>query len=267
MNITVVMVAYKSEHLINKNLTNYPSDIDIIIIDNSMNSKMKNKVETKNKNIKVILNHNNGFGHAANLGANLINTKYIFFCSPDNFIENNFFEKLSRSKKKLNDNFDMLILSNKENLISENKKIKNAEGISCFLIKKEAFLNLSGFDENFFLYYEDIDFLKRFLKKKYIAYKIPVYYSNYAGSHDKEFNFPVEVNRNWHYMWSKFYFEKKHNGYIYSFLKTLPYFIRSIIKVMIHYKNNEKKKIYYARASGLFNSFLLKKSWYRPSIN
>ena len=33
-----------------------------------MNIKMKHEVETKYKNIKVILNQNNGFGHAANLG-------------------------------------------------------------------------------------------------------------------------------------------------------------------------------------------------------
>ncbi len=267
MNITVVIVAYKSEHLIFKNLTNYPSDMSIILIDNSMNANMKDEIENKYKNIKVILNKNSGFGHAANIGANLVNTKYILFCSPDNIIENNFFNKLNNSKKKLNDNFDMLILSNKENLILENKKVKNIEGISCFLIKKKTFLDLSGFDENFFLYYEDTDFLKRFLKKKYIAYKVPIYYTTCGGSHDKRFNFPIEVNRNWHYMWSKFYFEKKHNGYIYSFLKTLPYFIRSIVKVMIHYNNYEKRKVYYARASGLFNSFLLKKSWYRPNID
>lgn len=267
MNITVVIVAYKSEQLIYKNLINYPSDINIIIIENSMNIKMKHEVETKYKNIKVILNQNNGFGHAANLGANLTNTKYIFFCSPDNFIEKNFLNELNNIKKELNDNFDMLILSNKDSSILENKKIKNIEGISCFIIKKKTFFDLSGFDENFFLYYEDTDFLKRFLKKKYIAYKVPVYYFSYGGSHEEKFNFPVEVNRNWHYMWSKFYYEKKHNGYIYSFLKTLPYFIRSIIKVLIHYRNYKKREIYYARASGLFNSFLLKKSWYRPKID
>ena len=81
------------------------------------------------------------------------------------------------------------------------------------------------------------------------------------------FKFPVEVNRNWHYMWSKFYFEKKHSGYIYAFFKTIPYLIRSIFKFVIHYNNYERKKIYYARASGLFNSYLLKKSWYRPNID
>lgn len=267
MKITIVIVAYKSENLIYKNLINYPQDIKIIIIENSMNNKMKKEIETKYKNTEVILNQNKGFGQAANLGANFSNTEYVLFCSPDNLLKKNFIKKLSNIKKELNDNFDMLILSNKKDLISKNKKISTPEGISCFLIKKEIFIKLSGFDEKFFLYYEDTDFLKRFLKKKFIAYKIPVYYDNFGGSHDKKFKFPVEVNRNWHYMWSKFYFEKKHSGYIYAFFKTIPYFIRSIFKFVIHYNNYERKKIYHARASGLFNSYLLKKSWYRPSID
>ena len=89
MKITIVIVAYKSENLIYKNLINYPQDIKIIIVENSMNSKMKKEIETKYKNTEVILNQNKGFGQAANLGANLSNTEYVLFCSPDNLLEKN----------------------------------------------------------------------------------------------------------------------------------------------------------------------------------
>ena len=68
-------------------------------------------------------------------------------------------------------------------------------------------------------------------------------------------------------MWSKFYYRKKHWGYLYSLITTLPYFIRSLIKTIIYIKNPKKKDIYFARVSGLYNSYILKKSWFRPKIN
>ena len=266
MDITLIIVSYKSENLIYKNLKNLNSNFKVIIVENSNNSKMKEDIENKYENVKVILNQNRGFGQAANLGAKLAKSKYLLFCSPDNFIEKNFIQKLNKIISNSNDKLDMLVLTNFNQVINTKIKIETPQGISCFLIEKKIFFNLFGFDENFFLYFEDIDFVKRFLINKFCAYQIPVYYTNYSGSHDIEFNEPVEINRNWHYMWSKFYYNKKHNGYIYAFCITVPFLIRSIIKSIFYINNQNKRAIYFSRASGLFNSYMLKKSWYRPKI-
>ena len=87
MNTTIVMVAYKSEDLIQKNIEQIDKKIKVIVIDNSGNKDFKKKIETKYENITIVLNENKGFGQAANLGASLAKTKYILFCSPDNFVE------------------------------------------------------------------------------------------------------------------------------------------------------------------------------------
>ena len=79
MNTTVIIVTYKSEKIIEKNLNELDLNCKIIIIDNSYNKNFKSYIEEKYKNVKVILNDNKGFGQAANLGANLANTEYIFF--------------------------------------------------------------------------------------------------------------------------------------------------------------------------------------------
>ena len=92
-------------------------------------------------------------------------------------------------------------------------------------------------------------------------------YTNLLGSHNEIYNDQVEINRNWHYMWSMFYYKKKHYGYFYAFITTLPILIRSLIKVMINFKKPKKKDIYLARFKGLYNSYKLKKSWYRPRID
>tara|TARA_B100001173_G_C15901415_1_gene509991 strand:+ start:116 stop:922 length:807 start_codon:yes stop_codon:yes gene_type:complete len=267
MNTTVIMVAFKSESLIFKNIENFSNKIKIIIVENSGNYSLKEKIEAKYKNTKVILNENKGFGQAANLGAEYANTKYLLFCSPDNIVEDNAVEKLEQIGRELNDNFGLLVLSDVNERQNLKVKITTVTGILCFFAVRDNFMKLDGFDENFFLYYEDNDLVKRLLKNNENIYKVPINYKNLLGSHNKEFNFPIEVNRNWHLMWSKFYFKKKHYGYIYAFLSTFPYLIRALIKILIFSKNPLQKEIYCARVNGLYNAYMSKKSWYRPKIN
>jgi len=70
-------------------------------------------------------------------------------------------------------------------------------------------------------------------------------------------------------MWSKFYFNKKHYGYFVATLKIFNNLISAKIKFFYYLItfNNYKKKIYQMRLSGLLNSMLGKKSFYRPKIN
>ena len=78
----------------------------------------------------------------------------------------------------------------------------------------------------------------------------------------------IEYSRNWHWMWSKFYFNKKHYGYFKAIQETLPSMIASMAKFFYYFitRNKYKKKIYIMRFFGLLNSMLGKKSWYRPEI-
>ncbi len=267
MNTTVIMVSFKSDELLFKSIENFNQETKIIIIENSKNEKLKNKIESSFKNTCVILNNNKGFGNAANLGASIATTKYLLFCSPDNIIENNGISKLEKISKDLNDQFIILNLSDKNDKSEQLYKINKTQGILCFFLIKKKFIEVGGFDEKFFLYYEDTDLVKRVLKTGENIYQVPVEYTNLQGSHDKKYNEPIEVNRNWHLMWSKFYFKSKHYGYFYALLSAIPYLLRSIFKIIICFKNTKEREIYHARASGLYNSIILKDSWYRPKIN
>ena len=70
-------------------------------------------------------------------------------------------------------------------------------------------------------------------------------------------------------MWSKFYFNKKHYGFLKAFFEGLPSFISAIFKYLsfLLINNEIKKKIYLNRASGFFNALIGKPSWYRPNLN
>ena len=65
-----------------------------------------------------------------------------------------------------------------------------------------------------------------------------------------------------------FYFHKKHYGYLTAIIKILPKLSSSLIKFIIFLITFQKYKseIYKHRLSGIINSVLLKKSWYRPKL-
>ncbi len=70
-------------------------------------------------------------------------------------------------------------------------------------------------------------------------------------------------------MWSLFYFNKKHYGYLNALILILPKLLSSIIKMLFYFliSNKHNKEIYSKRFSGILNSILGKKSWYRPNLD
>ena len=109
--------------------------------------------------------------------------------------------------------------------------------------------------------------LRKKNKKIYLDKKVLIKHLG-GSSHNKKINFEMELSRNWHWMWSTFYYNKKHFGFINSFIKVSGKFFSSLIK-MIFFTiifESKKRKIYFQRFSGLFNSIIGKKSWYRPKI-
>ena len=66
-------------------------------------------------------------------------------------------------------------------------------------------------------------------------------------------------------MWSKFFFNKKHYGYLNALSKVMLNLLSGIIKYILYsiLFNSHKKKIYLMRICGLYNSVIGKKSWFR----
>ena len=67
-------------------------------------------------------------------------------------------------------------------------------------------------------------------------------------------------------MWSKFYYNKKHYGFILAFTKTFHNLVSAVVKYILYsiLFNYHKKNIYKMRFLGLFNSIIGKKSFLRP---
>ena len=76
-NISVIIVTYKSEEVIDDCLKSIPSDINILIIDNSGDHKFKQNIEKKHNNVLcTVLSENLGMGAGNNLGLKQVKTDY-----------------------------------------------------------------------------------------------------------------------------------------------------------------------------------------------
>ena len=276
-NITFVIVSYKSENVIFKCINSLPKKSKIIVVENSENHKLKKQLLSKYDNIKVIINKNIGMGAGNNIGIKKSNTQYVFILNPDTRFKKDTFKKLIDAAKSIND-FGIISPLNsnlnypnydKNNSKIYNKNILNVECVDGFsmLINKKKIKNQEYFDKNFFLYLENVDLCKRVRKSGEKIFVIKNSLINHLGgsSTNKILHDKIEYLRNWHWMWSKFYYSRKHYGYLIAIFNISSNLISSIFKILFYlFIFNEKKgKIYKMRFLGILNGLLCKKSWLR----
>ena len=273
-DLTVIITTFKSDLKIENCLNSINSQIKVIIIENSKSESFKINIEKKFTNVECILPKENlGYSKANNLGLLKVKTKYALILNPDTVLDseaiNNFLEFTKNYE-------DFAIVGP-----NQNEKIKNNFKATPFEVKKikgyAMFLNLSKFsnigyfDENFFLYLEEIDLCKRVKKIKEKIYVDPNIQVLHIGgtSVDPKLSEEVELNRNWHWMWSRFYFNKKHTNYFFALIFMMPKLLSSILKIIIYSATfkTKKRKIYLMRLGGLINSIIGKSSWHRITLS
>ena len=277
-DITFVIVTHKSENIIETCLNSLPQQSKKIIVENSKNINLENYLKSKYDNIEVILLENIGMGASNNVGIKKCATKYAFVLNPDVKFREDTIKNLIESLQKIDDfviasplnsnpNFPNYNIYYKTEKINEEKVISvdSLDGFSM-LINIEKFPNKEFFDENFFLYLENDDLCLRVKKNKGNIYIIKNSLIDHLGAASSNIN--IEHLRNWHWMWSKFYFNKKHYGYVKAFIKVFFNLISAIIKYLFYLLifNTHKKKIYEMRAKGTINAMLGKKSFYRIKL-
>ena len=276
MDLTIVIVSFKSGDILHRCIKSIDKKYPIIIVENSQNIKLKEELEKKYSNVECILPEKNlGYGAGNNLGIKNSKTKYVLTLNPDTILYENTISKLLEQANIIED-FALLgpkVVSETENLSNTESKIKVVNYIKGFAIffNKEKFINVGFFDENYFLYFEEIDLCKKVIKSNNKIYLINDALIKHVGgkSHEDKYDFEMELSRNWHWMWSSFYYYKKNYNYYYALFKVLKKLISSIIKIFFYSLNfkRDKRKIYLQRLSGLFNSIRGKKSWYRPKFD
>ncbi len=196
--ITIILVSYNSEKLISKNieiLKKFPT----VIVDNSRSKKLNNIIG-KFHNIKLIIPDKNlGYGKGNNLGVSNSSTPFILIANPDVILDEKSILQLYLTFLANTTNagilgpslYDTKMIRRTNGSISYikktlGKKLSNAKNnlpeanISCeflvgccFLMKRDFFNHIGGFDKNFFMYFEDNDLCDRVIKNGKIIMEIP----------------------------------------------------------------------------------------------
>ena len=197
-DITIIIVSYKSQKMIIRNLEiikKFPT----IIINNSRSDKFNTLIDDF-KNIKLITpDLNLGYGRANNLGVNQSKTPYFLIVNPDILLNEKLINTLYSTFLNYNDDigvvgpalYDSNMKRRTNGSISHVKKIRGSKLSSsinnipednmccdflvgcCLFMKRDFFIELGGFDKDFFMYFEDNDLCDRIIKKGKTIIEVP----------------------------------------------------------------------------------------------
>lgn len=271
------MVSFYSSEMISKCLKTIPSEFKIIIVNNAINDPIQNKIRASKNMLILTPSKNLGNGGGFNYGLRRCKTPYILYLDVDTKLEKNTLKDLIKLSKKRDD--WGIIAPNIKNYKYKKKFIKKdldknfyemsfVEGCALLFNYKKV-KKLGFYDSKIFLYYEEDDIFHKYIKnKKKILLSKNVLIKHIGNSSvNKKYYYEIELNRNWHLMWSKFYYLQKNFSYLFGLRKTFKSFLTSLIKFFVFFLINQKKsQIYYNRFEGLLTSYLKRSSWRRPNI-
>lgn len=258
-DISIIIINYQSERYLENNLVSVYGKIfpevrcEIIIINNDRKENLE-LIKNRFPEIKIAgRGRNIGFGAAGNLGAKAAQGRFLFFLNPDcEIVSQNILEIINEFDKDKNIGImgSQLVRKNgkaqkwicgKEmslsNLIRNNlgfsrsrkiwesrKKIKTdwVAG-TAMIIRKIFFEELGGFDEKFFMYFEDMDLCRRIRK----AGKKVIYFPNFKVKHLEGGSFAGKKFQKSLYYDSQEYFFKKHRS-------KPEYFLVKLIRKLFH---------------------------------
>ena len=180
--VSIIIVNYNGKELLQKCLdsllkVNY-DNFEIILVDNNSTD---GTVEFVTKNypslIIIKLDSNKGFAEPNNIAAKISNGKYLLFLNNDTVVTPNFISemvKVMETDKKIavcqslllkpdgsvdssGDFIDHLgVVYNSKTKIDEIREVSSARGASM-LVRSDIFEKLDGFDQKFFITFEDVD--------------------------------------------------------------------------------------------------------------
>jgi len=272
-----------------------PKIFKILIIDNSYDNRLIKFI----KNYKNIEYHNIGdvgLGKTFNYALSIIKTELIFLTQPDVILRKNCLENLINSVELyplagilapvvfdngIYSKYDFYDLKyDKINKIFNNKKFKDGINIlpsgdysvdainaTSMLLKTNLMKKIGGWDDNIYVYLEDIDISLRLKLNGNEIIKVRNSEVDHKGfsSHFLEIKETMNLSRIWHFTWSSIYFQKKFGKkhiYILNLAKVIFF---SVTKNIFHlfFFNKRKLNINNIKISACISHILNKGSYFR----
>lgn len=206
--LSIIIVTYNNQTeiktLLGSLLKYQPKNSEVIVVDNSSSDNTK-AVVREFKEVKLVESGNLGFAKGSNLGVDSSTGEYLLFLNPDTEIKDTSVDLLlsfikahpevgivapslilpDGSIQPSVSKFPTLIGAVKEHLLSQDhqysefvpsqdleSEIEVVYG-AAIIIKKENFIKMRGFDERYFLYFEDIDLCRKVKKAGLKIFYLP----------------------------------------------------------------------------------------------
>lgn len=219
MKLSIIILNYNVQYFLELCLKSVQEaitsiDAEIIVVDNDSEDDSCKRVKQLFPKVKLIENKENfGFSKGNNIGVAQATGEYICILNPDTVIAEDTFIKLisfAEQKEKLGivgckliDGIGSFLPESKRNIPYVNAAFKKLFGnsndyyannlkenevgkvdvlVGAFMfMKREVYIDINGFDEDYFMYGEDIDISYKALKKGYHNY----YFGELSALHFK----------------------------------------------------------------------------------
>lgn len=232
-NITVIITLYKTPLNQLQNLKNYKS-FKLIIFEQEGSEFSRNKIKNfLGRNFEYYFSKKNiGLPKASNFLFKKIKTKYFLFTQADIVIQKEAILKLSKIFKTNKDiisiapNFSNKKLNTqKKDIVKYLKKIDAA----CMLCDYKKIKRIKFFDDDYFLYWEDVDLINRINSSGYKMVKLINVYAKHLSSRSSKNDFKTSFLRTSNYTFGEFLFDYKNDNL--RFLKIFRKFFQNIITI------------------------------------
>jgi N-acetylglucosaminyl-diphospho-decaprenol L-rhamnosyltransferase len=251
--LTIIIVSHNSYSTLIECMPDFLRDPEypVIIMDNASTDGTPQKIRSSFPKVECIsLDSNIGYGRAANIGLSRISSQYALLLNPDVQVNNTLISQL----------LDKVLKNKDYAAIFAPSTIKLQENSSLELIEKKCVLgaallfdteqmaSVGYFDENIFLFYEEVDLCKRVrdLGKKIVLYP-HIYFPHIKGTSTSP-SLAIDYLKQWHVAWSSMYFFRKHRmtqGKRSAWRMILQYLFKAVFTV-----TSRKRRKYIARFQG-----------------
>ncbi len=209
--ISIITTLYKTPLSKLDNLKKY-KNFKLMIFEQEGSKSSKKKIfNYLNFNFNYYFNVKNiGLTKSSNFLLKKVSSKYCLFTQADISIDSSNIVKLYKNLKK-NKNAILITPNFEKKKISKNIKFVKKIDAACILFDVRKIKKLGLFDEDYFLYWEDIDLINRINKSKYKMIKANNIIAKHYGSQSSINNNRIIYIRSKNFTYGEFLYDFKNN--------------------------------------------------------
>jgi len=261
--ITAVVVNYNSGQIIDNCLRRVGTLKETIVVDNASQDNSLAAIERDYPKAIIVRNDQNlGFGGGVNRGLEKVTTPYLLTISPDAEVEIDVLQKMyeaiegdpqmavvNPALEVPGRGDEMWVMGPGE--MNHRSADFTAEGAFCTwfssaavaLYRTEALRKINGFDENIFLYNEDLDLSLRFTEAKFTMVTLPDVTARHINSGSAQPSVKLHWRKSWNFSWGHMYVIRKHVGRFPAVAQALKIIVTKAPKALLYILTFDRKRM------------------------